>query len=80
VGVRKPRRSGEQLGHGMYPHFDVSYADATVEKARQTGYRIIQEPKKYDLAPKHSLLILMVTFGRLYLRRRSLLTTKTARA
>ena len=31
------------------------------------------------LAPKHSLLILMVTLGRLYLRRRSLPTTKAAR-
>jgi catechol 2,3-dioxygenase-like lactoylglutathione lyase family enzyme len=44
----KPRRSGEQLGLGMYPHFEVSDAAATVEKARQAGYRIVQEPKKYD--------------------------------
>jgi uncharacterized glyoxalase superfamily protein PhnB len=43
----KPRPSGEQLGLGMYPHFEVSAA-ATVEKARQAGYRIVQEPKKYD--------------------------------
>jgi uncharacterized glyoxalase superfamily protein PhnB len=47
-GWEKPRRSGEQLGLGMYPHFEVSDAAATVEKARQAGYRIIQEPKKYD--------------------------------
>jgi catechol 2,3-dioxygenase-like lactoylglutathione lyase family enzyme len=44
----KPHRSGEQLGLGMYPHFDVSDAAATVEKARRAGYRIVQEPRKYD--------------------------------
>ena len=44
----KPRRSGEQLGLGMYPHFEVSDVAATVEKARQAGYRIVQEPRKYD--------------------------------
>jgi hypothetical protein len=32
----------------MYPHFEVSAAAATVEKARQAGYQIVQEPKKYD--------------------------------
>jgi catechol 2,3-dioxygenase-like lactoylglutathione lyase family enzyme len=47
-GWEKPRRSGEQLGLGMYPHFEVSDAAATVKKARQAGYRIVQEPKKYD--------------------------------
>jgi catechol 2,3-dioxygenase-like lactoylglutathione lyase family enzyme len=44
----KPRRSGEQLGLGMYPHFEVSDAAAMVEKARKAGYRIVQEPRKYD--------------------------------
>jgi catechol 2,3-dioxygenase-like lactoylglutathione lyase family enzyme len=44
----KPHRSGEQLGLGMYPHFEVSDAAATVEKARKAGYRIVQEPRKYD--------------------------------
>jgi catechol 2,3-dioxygenase-like lactoylglutathione lyase family enzyme len=44
----KPRQSGEQLGLGMYPHFEVSDAAATVEKARRAGYRIVQEPRKYD--------------------------------
>lgn len=44
----KPRRSGEPLGLGMYPHFEVSDAAATVEKARRAGYRIVQEPRKYD--------------------------------
>jgi catechol 2,3-dioxygenase-like lactoylglutathione lyase family enzyme len=44
----KPHRNGEQLGLGMYPHFEVSDAAATVEKARRAGYRIVQEPKKYD--------------------------------
>lgn len=44
----KPRRSGEQLGLGMYPHFEVSDVAATVEKARRAGYRIVQEPRKHD--------------------------------
>ena len=44
----KPRRKGEQPGLGMYPHFEVTDAAATVEKARKAGYRIIQEPRKYD--------------------------------
>jgi catechol 2,3-dioxygenase-like lactoylglutathione lyase family enzyme len=44
----KPRSNGEQLGLGMYPHFEVSDAAATVEKARKAGYRIVQEPRKYD--------------------------------
>ena len=44
----KPRRSGEQLGFGMYPHFEVNDAAAMVEKARRAGYRIVQEPRKYD--------------------------------
>ena len=39
---------GEQLGLGMYPHLEVSDAAATVEKARKAGYRVVQEPRKYD--------------------------------
>ncbi len=31
----------------MYPHFAVSDAAAIVDRARQAGYRIVQEPKKY---------------------------------
>ena len=44
----KTRRSGEQLGLGMYPHFEVSDAATTVEKDHKAGYRIVQEPRKYD--------------------------------
>src|SRR5271166_1131084 len=44
----KPHSNGEQLGLGMYPHFEVSDATAMVEKARKAGYRIVQEPRKYD--------------------------------
>ena len=44
----KPRTGGEQPGLGMYPHFEVSDAAAMVEKARKAGYRIVQEPRKYD--------------------------------
>ena len=35
----KPHRNGEQLGLGMYPHFEVSDAAAMVEKACKAGYR-----------------------------------------
>src|SRR5271165_4458288 len=44
----KPRAGGEQAGLGMYPHFEVSDAAAMVEKTRKAGYRIVQEPRKYD--------------------------------
>lgn len=44
----KRRQSGEQLGLGMYPHFEVSDTAAMIEKARRAGYRIVQEPRKYD--------------------------------
>jgi catechol 2,3-dioxygenase-like lactoylglutathione lyase family enzyme len=44
----KPRQSGEQLGLGMYPHFEVSDAAAMIGKARRAGYRVVQEPRKYD--------------------------------
>jgi lactoylglutathione lyase len=43
----KPRSNGERQGLGMYPHFDVSDAAAIVDRARQAGYRIVQEPRKY---------------------------------
>jgi uncharacterized glyoxalase superfamily protein PhnB len=32
----------------MYPHFEVVDAPVMVEKARKAGYRIVQEPRKYD--------------------------------
>ena len=51
----------------LYPHFETSDAAAMVEKARKAGYRIVREPRNLILAPKHSLLILMVILGRLYL-------------
>ena len=44
----KPRANGEREGLGMYPHFEVSDAAAIVDRARQAGYRIVQEPRKYD--------------------------------
>jgi lactoylglutathione lyase len=37
----------QQPGFGMYPHFKVADAGAVVERARRTGYKIVQEPKKY---------------------------------
>lgn len=44
----KPRANGERQGLGIYPHFEVSDAAAIVDRARQAGYRIVQEPRKYD--------------------------------
>jgi catechol 2,3-dioxygenase-like lactoylglutathione lyase family enzyme len=44
----KPRANGERQGLGMYPHFEVNDAAAIVDGARQAGYRIVQEPRKYD--------------------------------
>ena len=35
-------------GWGMYPHVDVPDAGAVIERARKAGYRIAQEPRKYD--------------------------------
>jgi len=43
----KPRSSGERRGLGIYPHLEVGDAAAIVDKARQAGYRIVQEPRKY---------------------------------
>jgi uncharacterized glyoxalase superfamily protein PhnB len=31
----------------MYPHLEVVDAAAIVDRARQAGYRIVQEPRKY---------------------------------
>lgn len=44
----KPRSNGERQGLGMYPHFSVGDPATVVERARQAGYRIIQEPRKYN--------------------------------
>jgi len=44
----KPRFNGERQGLGMYPHLSVGDVATVVERARQAGYRIIQEPRKYN--------------------------------
>jgi len=44
----KPRSNDERQGLGMYPHFSVNDAATVVERARKAGYRIIQEPRKYN--------------------------------
>jgi lactoylglutathione lyase len=44
----KPRSSGERQGLGMYAHFEVRDAATIVDRARQAGYRIVQEPRKYN--------------------------------
>jgi len=35
-------------GWGMYPHFAVIDVAATVERARKAGYKIAQDPRKYN--------------------------------
>jgi catechol 2,3-dioxygenase-like lactoylglutathione lyase family enzyme len=35
-------------GWGIYPHFAVVDVAGTVERARKAGYRIAQEPRKYN--------------------------------
>jgi catechol 2,3-dioxygenase-like lactoylglutathione lyase family enzyme len=42
------RPSNVRPGWGMYPHFSVTDVAATVEQARKAGYKIRQEPRKYD--------------------------------
>lgn len=44
----KPRSNDERQGLGIYPHFSVGDAATVVERARQAGYRIIQEPRKHN--------------------------------
>jgi lactoylglutathione lyase len=44
----KPRSNDERQGLGIYPHFSVGDAATVVERARQAGYRILQEPRKYN--------------------------------
>jgi len=43
----KPRSNSERQGLGIYPHLAVDDARAMVDRARQAGYRIVQEPRKY---------------------------------
>ena len=42
------RPTDARPGWGMYPHFAVSDATQTIEKAKKAGSKIPQEPKKYD--------------------------------
>jgi catechol 2,3-dioxygenase-like lactoylglutathione lyase family enzyme len=42
------RPANARPGWGMYPHFEVADVGAMVERARKAGYRIAQEPRKYN--------------------------------
>jgi catechol 2,3-dioxygenase-like lactoylglutathione lyase family enzyme len=42
------RPTNSRPGWGMYPHFAVVDVGATVERARKAGYKIAQEPRKYN--------------------------------
>ncbi len=42
------RPANARPGWGMYPHFAVADVAATVERARKAGYKIAQEPRKYN--------------------------------
>jgi hypothetical protein len=72
----KPRSKGEQLGLGMYPHFEVSDLPLWSKKLAKLVTGLSRSQGNMILAPKLSLLTLMVTLGRLYLRRRSLPVAK----
>ena len=61
------RSSGERQGLGMYPHLDVSDVAAIVDRARQAGYRIVQEQRIYDWAAKRSSPTQTATPGHSYL-------------
>jgi catechol 2,3-dioxygenase-like lactoylglutathione lyase family enzyme len=43
-----PRASGERLGLGIYPHFEVAQVEAMVSRASKAGYRVVQEPRTYN--------------------------------
>ena len=43
-----PRASGERLGLGIYPHFEVTEVASMVSRALKAGYRIVQQPRTYD--------------------------------
>jgi predicted enzyme related to lactoylglutathione lyase len=40
--------SEKSRGVGIYTHFEVDDAAASVERFRKAGYAIVQEPRKYD--------------------------------
>jgi catechol 2,3-dioxygenase-like lactoylglutathione lyase family enzyme len=42
------RPANARPGWGMYPHFEVADVVATVESARKAGYKIAEEPRKYN--------------------------------
>jgi catechol 2,3-dioxygenase-like lactoylglutathione lyase family enzyme len=42
-----PRAKDERLGLGMYPHLRVADVEKFVHRAREAGYKIIQEPRHY---------------------------------
>jgi uncharacterized glyoxalase superfamily protein PhnB len=48
-GIGKDRaRAASARDLGCIPILKVSDAAAIVDRARQAGYRIVQEPRKYD--------------------------------
>jgi predicted enzyme related to lactoylglutathione lyase len=47
-GWKPPRNKDERLGLGMYPHFEVADVQETVDRIKNAGYKIIQEPKIYS--------------------------------
>lgn len=42
------RPTNARPGWGMYPHFAVGDVAQVIDRARKAGYRIVQEPRKYN--------------------------------
>ncbi|HZI33534.1 MAG TPA: VOC family protein, partial [Candidatus Binatia bacterium] len=43
----KPQPKGVPPDEGMYPHLKVADVAALVNRARKTGYKIVQKPRHY---------------------------------
>jgi catechol 2,3-dioxygenase-like lactoylglutathione lyase family enzyme len=43
-----PRGKDERQGLGMYPHFEMPSVTEAVDRLRKAGFKIVQEPRKYD--------------------------------
>jgi predicted enzyme related to lactoylglutathione lyase len=47
-GWESARDSHHAMGSGLYPHFELADVVASVQRFRNAGYTIVQEPRNYD--------------------------------